>query len=110
MTFIQLLEIANKGYPEVDLMECIHEDANGVIHIEVNGELGDTLAEFVVQELYDTFDPDARDIKQLACAEVAIEKAVNDLQKVLNTLDQHALNMRGKRYGYINRNQPRRPG
>jgi hypothetical protein len=80
-----LIRIINKAYPD-DLIqqnwnfedECPQADA----------ETGDTLAVFIVQEIADTFEPDADDGEQMAGALRVIHQAIDDLDRVANTLNR----------------------
>lgn len=47
---------------------------------------GDTLAQFVVNELVETFDPDAGNDAQVAMAVTSMQKAADQLQEVANAL------------------------
>ena len=60
MTLNELLEIVHGAYPEEHTRLCWDEKRR-----RVRTGTGDTLAEFVVGELVDTFDPDASAEKQL---------------------------------------------
>lgn len=54
---------------------------------------GDTLAEFIVREIYYTFEPEASDLEQLEEAERAMRSAERQLHDVVRALGraQHAL-------------------
>ena len=51
-----------------------------------NAETGDTLAVFIVQEIADTFEPEADDNEQLAGALRVIHQAIDDLEAVASAL------------------------
>jgi hypothetical protein len=80
-----LIRIINKAYPD-DLIqqnwnfedECPNADA----------ETGDTLAVFIVQEIADTFEPDADDGEQMAGALRVIHQAIDDLEAVATALNR----------------------
>ncbi len=52
-----------------------------------NRDGGDTLAEFIASELYQTYDPDAGDESQLDTAIRKIREATNDLGAVVAALE-----------------------
>ena len=47
---------------------------------------GDTLAQFIAQEIHDTYDVNASDAQQIASAVKAMQTAADDLQKVADAL------------------------
>ena len=51
---------------------------------------GDTLAEFIAREIYDTYDVNASDAEQIVSAVKAMQAAANDLQKVADALSNLA--------------------
>ena len=55
---------------------------------KVDAENGDTLAEFIVLEIADTFEPDADESEQLAGALRVIHQAIDDLEAVANALNR----------------------
>jgi hypothetical protein len=81
MKLVDLLSKANKYYPDGFLAEYYDSDGN-----IVDGQ-GDTLAEFIVKELKDTFDPDASDEDQIREAIRAMETAKRDICAVLAGLN-----------------------
>ena len=83
MTLNQLVCRAASAYPDAFVLE--YWDA-GKEEPKPNPSGGDTLAEFIARELYDTFDPDAGDDEQLAAAVKAMQSAADDLQGVAHAL------------------------
>lgn len=73
MTLREIMVVADKGYPD------------GMVWLyfaDPKGKHGDTLAEFIVRELRDTFDPDASDMRQIMTAAKAIQSAAKELEGV----------------------------
>jgi len=88
MKLINLMKIADEGYrkdfTESGLMRFV--DPEGIpLHRQVNRQnpSGDLLAEFVVQELWETYDDEASDQEQLATAREATLKAAQRLRDVM---------------------------
>ena len=52
---------------------------------------GDTLAQFIAQELADTFDPDAEESKQIAAAVKSVRSAADDLNAVAFAIERMAV-------------------
>ncbi len=80
-----LIRLINNAYPDALIAqnwdfqdECPKVDA----------EEGDTLAEFIVLEIADTFEPDADDGEQMAGALRVITQAIDDLDRVANALNR----------------------
>ena len=82
MTIKELLEIVDSSYPNGDTREHHDEDGN-VLH---DVQAGDTLAEFVVSELVETFDPDWLEADQIDHAMNKLLRAQEDLQCVIDAL------------------------
>jgi len=79
-----LIRIVDKAYPE----EQIRQNWNFTDECPAEKQTGDTLAEFIVREIADTFDPDAEDREQMAGALRVIHMAMDDLEKVANALNR----------------------
>jgi hypothetical protein len=82
MTLNQLIDKANKGYPDGYLVvywDFVHECVNE------KGE-GDTLALFIVRELQDTFDRSASDEAQVEEAVRCLRAAQQDLETAVGGL------------------------
>jgi hypothetical protein len=82
MTLVRLLELANRGYPDRDLGRYFRADGSE----RAPEHSWDTLAQFIVRELRDTYDPDASELKQLAEAVRVLERAKRDLDGVIAVL------------------------
>lgn len=83
MTLNQLVCRAASAYPDAFVME--YWDALKEVPMK-NPDGGDTLAEFVALELYESFDPEAGDDEQLATAVKVMQSAADDLQAVAHAL------------------------
>ena len=77
-----LLEIVHGAYPEEHTRQCWDAKKQRVRTVK-----GDTLAEFVVGEIADTFDPDAPAEKQLDEALSAMRWACTELTAVIEALE-----------------------
>lgn len=79
-----------------DLLEVVHESyPDGVTRLcwdpvkqRVRKNSGDTLAQFIIAEIADTFDPSASDVKQLGDALDAMRWAAIELGSVISALDK----------------------
>lgn len=80
MSVRELLDKANRGYPDGFLSEYYNTKGN------FREGRGDTLAEFIVVELIETFDPDATEDEQLDEAVRAMERAREDIEGVIRAL------------------------
>ena len=78
MKLVDLLDLANRGYPDGFLAEY-YDSRTG----DLKRGSGDTLAEFIVKELTDTFDSEADDELQIATAVHMLERAVGDLEDAI---------------------------
>lgn len=84
MTLLELMEKANRLYPDGQLAE--YYDKDGKFWNNPHG--GDGLARFIVVELNETYDPDISDAKQLAEAVHVLVRAHNDLDAVIAALEE----------------------
>ncbi len=92
MTLIHLLKLANRGYPDRGLRLYFRPDGT-----ECEPKYSwDTLAQFIVRELRDTYDPNASDLDQLTEAVRVLDTAKRDLDGVINIL-MHAAGNRRRR-------------
>ena len=82
MTLSELLEVAHRAYPEEHIRLCWDAKKQ-----KVRTGTGDTLAEFVVGEIADTFDPDASEENQLDAALSAMRWACTELTAVIEALE-----------------------
>ncbi len=83
MTLNQLVCRAASAYPEAFVLrfwDPLREEPKSDLHA------GDTLAEFVALELYESFEPEASDDDQLATAVKVMQSAADDLQAVAHAL------------------------
>jgi len=82
MQLVELLKRANTGFNDGFLSEYFNEETG-----EYNPDgKGDTLAQFVVIEISETFDKDATDDNQLHEARHQMGNAIRDLQGVIDVL------------------------
>lgn len=79
MTLVELMNAASRGYP----LEEIYDHETGKY---VPGRHGDPLAEFVVIEIADTYDPQATTEEQIGQAIKKIGNAQRELAGVVNKL------------------------
>ncbi len=84
MTLNEIVARAASAYPDCWVLQYWDTDKQCAI---ANKPGGDTLAEFVAWELYETFDPDVDDGEQLDMAIRKMEGAANDLQAVVTALE-----------------------
>ena len=88
MTLNQLICRAASVYP--DAYPLVYWDQE-VQEPKADPFGGDTLAQFVVQELADTFDEDADDATQIAAAVKAMQTAADDLAAVAHAVSDLAM-------------------
>lgn len=84
MTKLELMQVANKGYPDGALSE--HYDDNG--NFVASSMSGDGLAAYVVAELSDVYDKDESTKRQLQFALRAMRRSVRDLEDVIVALEE----------------------
>ena len=84
MTLNELLEIVHRAYPDEQTRLCWNARKQ-----KVRTGIGDTLAEFVVAEIADTFDPNVPTEKQLDEALSAMRWAAIELGAVITALERH---------------------
>jgi len=77
LSLVELLNVANDGY----LAEYFDPDTGAS-----RAGLDDTLAEFIVREIRDTFDPTAIRSEQLEEARRVLMNAIDDLENVIERL------------------------
>jgi len=78
MKLSEIIAIASQAYPD-SAVQAYFED--------LEGQHGDTLAEFIVRELQDVYDADASSQDQLSEAARAIRRARDELDQVLAALE-----------------------
>lgn len=87
MEIEKLIDIVDAGYPD-GLVRAWFD--------EPDGEHGDTLAEFIVREVVDTFEPTATDEVQVMEAIRVVEMAQRELTDVLSVLERVRFTKTGK--------------
>ena len=92
MKLTDLIHKAASGYPDARLLA--YWDGRRAVS---NPAGGDTLAEFIVRELCDTFDEQADTSKQVAEAVRVLNRAKSDLEGVVATLTTPAKNSASRR-------------
>lgn len=83
MTLNQLVCRAASAYPEAFVLrfwDPLNEEPKADLHA------GDTLAEFVARELYESYDAEAGDDEQIATAVKVMQSAADDLQAITHAL------------------------
>ena len=83
MKLNELLEIVHRAYPDEHTRRCWDAKKR-----KVRTGAGDTLAEFIVREIVDTYDAAATDRAQIADAVLAMNKAQSDLDAVAKALER----------------------
>lgn len=83
MTLNELLEIVHRAYPDEQTRLCWNARKQ-----KVRTGTGDSLAEFVVGEIADTFDPNVPTEKQLDDALSAMRWAAIELEAVIRALEE----------------------
>lgn len=78
---VALLNIANEAYPDGYLAEYFDSETG-----ERREGSGDTLAQFIVAELRDTFNAEASRDEQIREARLALSNAIDDLEGVMERL------------------------
>lgn len=81
LTLVELLNLANEAYDDGYLAEYFDPDTG-----TSRAGLGDTLAEFIVREIRDTFDSNATRCAQLEEARRVLMNAIDDLENVIERL------------------------
>ena len=81
LSLVELLKLANEAYDDGYLAEYFDPDTGAS-----RGGSGDTLAEFIVREIRDTFDPTAIRCEQLEEARRVLMNAIDDLENVIERL------------------------
>jgi hypothetical protein len=81
LTLLELLYLANDAYPDGFLAEY-YDAKTG----ERQPGSGDSLARFIVAEVSETFNSDAPRSAQLREARIALGRAIDDLESVIEAL------------------------
>ena len=82
MKLNELLAVVHSSYPEEHTRQCWDAKKQ-----KVRTGTGDSLAEFVVREIADTFDADAPEENQLDAALSAMRWACTELTAVIEALE-----------------------
>lgn len=85
MKLVDLLNIANVGYPDQGLSAAYNPE-DGAEPEGAEEAVGDTLALFIVRELTETFEPSAARDVQLSEGIVVMETAITELDAVRHAL------------------------
>ena len=83
LSLIEVLNIASKGYPDEYLL-VYYDETTGKFNEDGSG---DTLAEFIVREISDSFDPDLPKTQQLQEVTRVLRKAIGDLESVIKSVE-----------------------
>ena len=83
MKLNELLEFVHRAYPSEDTRRCWDAKKQ-----KVRTGAGDTLAEFIVREIADTFEIDAPEENQLDAALSAMRRACIELTGVIEALEE----------------------
>ncbi len=83
MKLSQIMQRAASAYPDEYILHFWDEARQCAVPCE---GAGDSLAEFICWELYETYDPEAGDEEQIKDAVEVIENAANELQGVVRAL------------------------
>lgn len=81
MTPTEIIAVAGRVYPDRRILEQWDPETE-----RPRPEGGDTLADFVIREIRDSYDPAMTDAAQLATAAKAIDRAIRELTDVHNEL------------------------
>ena len=88
MELIELLEMANKGYPDNELAQRYLPIKDGNLK-HLDGQVaGDPLADFIVIELIETFDQYKSSNEQIYTAIMALEEAMEDIEDTIHAIQQ----------------------
>jgi hypothetical protein len=93
MKFDALLAVADAAYPD----GAILRHWNRADQRPERGPMGDTLALFIVIELFETFDPKATDEEQLREGLRVLHRAILDLDCVRTAFMQEMVRCRARR-------------
>lgn len=86
LSLLELLEMANEAYPD-GFLACYFDISTGQ---RIEGS-GDSLAQFVVSELSETFDIEASSVEQRGKAQHVLENAIGALRGVIDRLEMPAI-------------------
>jgi len=83
MELNELMKIVDTGFPDGMVRLCWDEQTQ-----QARGDRGDTLAEFIVREIADTFDATAATSEQIKTALDAMKWAAVELGSVISELER----------------------
>lgn len=81
MKLNELIRIADRAYPD-GVLAAQWDFGKEDVRDEPEAGLNDTLAQFIVMEIKETYDPDADKAEQCFTASRQIERAADELLKV----------------------------
>jgi hypothetical protein len=81
LSLVELLNLANEAYDDGHLAEYFDPDTG-----TSRAGSGDILAEFIVREIRDTFDPNSPRSAQLEEARRVLMNVIDDLESVIERL------------------------
>ena len=84
MTLNEIITRVASVYPDCWVLQYCDIDKQCAVP---NKEGGDTLAQFIAWEIYETFDPDEGDDEQLDMAIRKMRESVRDLRAVVTALE-----------------------
>jgi hypothetical protein len=82
MTLLKIIKIANKAYPDGLILQAYKQMEYDLGMGPDTGKVGDGLAEFIVREITETYDPKAGTRAQLREAHRVIETATRELESI----------------------------
>jgi hypothetical protein len=83
MKLSQIMQQAASAYPDAYVLQFWDEQRQCAVPCD---GAGDSLAEFIAWELYETYDPEAGDDEQIEQAVEVMQNAANELQGVVRAL------------------------
>ncbi len=98
MTLIELLDIVHHAYPDGATRECWDAERGRAC----SGS-GDTLAEFIVREIADTYDASFSDEEQLAETVRVMERACGEIGDVIEALQSEFFKRKDTHHANRNR-------
>lgn len=107
MELKELLDVANEEYPDGFLDHFYDDDGNLTFEKDHSG---DVLAEFIVIELMETYAPGRSDREDLDRAIEAMDKAKEDIDKVIKSLKRRKYPLKWAVGKAVDDPPPRRTG
>lgn len=84
LSLLAILNLASRGYPDEQL-KLYYDEASGNFN---KGGSGDTLAEFVVREIRETFSADLPKSEQLGEVCRALRQAITDIESTIEAVEK----------------------